>query len=485
MYKTRINAWKLHKNLKKKEKDNLVKNLKKVDENYLARKVPQTCIGHPIVFKGRPVQPHKLIRYCKDNNLPLPANLQKASFPSQGCGGKSAPQTNSWPNSIANDLRRLFAPPTSPQPSVALYGDVKTTETILWNVEIYLKNYFDSGLGTYYFEVVPAPKNREEAIGKSARLVLNKEALLNSLDPSNIYVGIMNVGYEMNVGLIKPAFRTLDEVLDQVHGLLQEEAPGLLPYLLIVLIEHGRCSTNLDRQTTQFILRMANQVLGDTHSITVILNLIGMLGSLGDQCFVWRAVLEVFGKHFQDLEVSELFYRPSQAYLELLQRADMLEEGIIYMETLYAHRGQTKFAQIDYFVDYGYLLRRKGRNREAEAHFRRCVELCKEVESDILAGQLLDHDRQLIRIQNQMCYCRSRLADILEDKGRTDEAIVLWRQAVESSLAQWSYDPVACQIDVALFEDILTRHEYTVELAALREHFPFLLDRRKIPKEMM
>jgi hypothetical protein len=294
MYKARVNIWNLHKNLKKAEKASLLQKVRQIKGVNLT------------LFRGRPVPMHRLVRYCKENNVPT-ENLKIAPLRKRQRLLESPSDSGSHTASAESGLQSLFRSPHQPSPSIAVYGDTRTTEVIIWNTEAYLNYYFTTGPGTLYYEVKPAAVAGKELPATSLVLVKNERAWEDVVNPRTMYHHMIEAVWALKAGFIDSAFKALDKGYDLVQVLFKQQAPTLLSYLFLLFVSMLNDNSIFMRNVRQFILDMAATVNGGTHPRSIILNSLYTVSSTADKFYAWRAVVDALTESFVKLEDSNRF----------------------------------------------------------------------------------------------------------------------------------------------------------------------------------
>jgi tetratricopeptide (TPR) repeat protein len=459
---------------------NLHKNLKKAEKATLIRKVRQTRRADQLLFKGRPVQMHRLLRYCKENKIPLQI-LDTATPRNRQQRLQSPHDASSRASSAALELQSLFRSPSQPSQPVVMYGDMRTSEVIIWNTESYLNSYFTTGLGTRYFkvEVNPTVTPREEVPGQSLLLVRNEGAWDGVVEPVKMYNHIFDAICALKGGFIEPAFEAIDKAYCLVQILFEQEAPTLLPFLIYIFFYQVKGDTNFARNVRQFILDMAKTVIGHAHPLSRILTSLCTVASTNCKFFVWRIVCDALRKVFAALEDSEALTYVRLLYVYALRNSGFAKEGEHYLDLLY---GNVEEHNPEYIAQKAAFSKKQGKYMEAEIQYRKCLELLKEAESEILANGTHSSSFEW---SFELNTCRRGLADVLELTGRIDESkAIRWRN-LQLVSATWGPDSVDIQIAGSCFDEFLTANGYIEESTALRAQYPSILQQNKLPPESL
>ncbi|KAF7508934.1 hypothetical protein GJ744_008490 [Endocarpon pusillum] len=461
MYKGRINTWNLHKNLKKVEKATLI------------RRVRQTGRANPPLFKGRPVQMHRLVRYCKENKVPT-SGLEAVVHRGGQRRLASPVDVSSGAESEAHSLQSLFRTPSQPARPITIHGDMRTAELIVWNSEVYFTEYFTSGLGTYYYR----PKLTIAALSgrptQNSVLTKNEEAWDGVVNALSVAHHITDAFWALQSGFAQSAFTAVNEALDLLETLFKQQSPTLLQYLINVLETEARGDSDLAKRVRQFITDMGTTVLGSAHPLSVILNSLCTISSTIGEMYAWRAVTDSFNKFFAVLEAPDTLFNLCLCYVDGLKARGWVQEAQDYLEVMYAPEGKIEEHNVTYIGQRAHLLRKQHKFIEAEVEYRKCLELLEWAERDILANGLhsgLQNGRSYIRT------CQSGLARVLKHMGRIDEAQAMYRREVEFVCAAYGPDSIDIQIATSTFDDFLVKNGYIEESTALRAQYPFLLRR--------
>ena len=469
MYKGRINAWNLHKNLKKAEKATLI------------RKVRQKRGASPLLFKGRPVPMHRLVRYCKEDRI-LTGGLEEMV---RGEGQRPLAlrvDASSCAEPAAHDLQSLFGAPAHPIRPIAIHGDMRTVEIIILNTDIYLNFYFATGPGTRYFiaeETVAGPQNLP---GESLVLIKNEDVWAGVMEPSRMNRHISDAMEALHWGYTDSAFQVIEKATSLVQVLLEQQVPTLLAHLFSALVCRTKDHSHIARNVRQFILDMAAIVLGRTHPLSVIISSLCTLSSTRDKLCVWYALTEAFSKRLGALKNSTMLVVIRWSYCYALGEEGLTEEAQEYLEVVFSTKERNEEQKLEYISARAVLLRKQRKYMEAESECRKCLELLKGIEDDILA-----HRTNLeVTYRRQYLYgCLYGLAYILEAMQRIEEAKAMGWRFLEFSCAAYGPDSVDTAIAGSYHHDFLTRHGYIEESVALRAQYPFLVNRKKLPPESL
>lgn len=468
MYKARAKAWNLRKNITKAERPSLI------------RKVRQPRRTDQVLYGGRPVL-HRLLRYCKEKNLSL-GDLEKVTSSNQQQRSGSPLDANDRVESGGLALQSLFRCPSQPSRPIALYGDMTTAEVIIWNTNYYLNFYFTEGHGTRYFQPKPTVARCKGPPAKSPVLVRNQEAWGDLVEPTNIIEHIFDALANSKAGFIDLAFEAMNKAYGLTRILLKQQAPNLLPYFIEILVNRRIATSNLARNIRHFILNMAATVLGAEHPLSIIVRLFCLLPSTVAHMFVWRAVTDAFSKPLSVLEDSKLLRNTRWTYYFGLRKRGSVEEAQDYLSVLFGTDRNAKEQDLEFLIQEGRLLEMRYKYMEAETQYRKCLQLLKKEEREILAD---GPDSSSIKWRAMVYGCLRGLAGILESTERIDEAKAAWWREFDFVCAAWGHNSTHAQVMGAHLDDFLNGHGYIEESTALRARFPCLLRRTLLPPESL
>lgn len=236
MYKDRITKWDLQKNLKKAEKAKRIQKLR------------QTGHEDQLLRNGRLIV-HRLKRHCKENKISLEVletitrNVENGKWTSFG-------DVNQCTEAGALCLQSLFRSSTELSPPVALYGEVRTAEFVIWNAENYLNSYFTDGPGTRYFKVDPTAAAHKGLPSQSLLLVRSREAWNEVWEPRVLFNRVSYALEALDCGFLSSAVAKMDQAFALVEVLFRQAEPTLLSYLLAIVIAQTSHDSNLARKIT-------------------------------------------------------------------------------------------------------------------------------------------------------------------------------------------------------------------------------------------
>lgn len=461
MYKQRINDWDLHKNLKKAEKATLV------------RRWRQTGGADPPIFNGRLVEVHKLVRFCKDNHVP--AGDQELSAPRKRQRRLECPvDAKIFVESAPHNLQWLLRSPAEPIKPIALDGSIRNAELIIWNTQNYLSAYFTTGPGNRYFNV-------DSSVQPPVR-VKNKAAWEDVGGAFSMYDLVFDAFLALEQGFVHSAFEAIGKANTLLEVILEQQEPSFLAFLFATLLECTNRRSQLARKMQDFILEMVRAVLGDAHPITMIAQKFCMLSSAAEKGFVWGAATVALHKSFGALEDSKPLKDTQRTYFNGLQRLGLISEAQTYLDVLFFNDEEGKENNPNYIYKMGRLLYSLHKYVEAEIQFRKCLELLKDSEHEILAGTT---NFSFLRWQDEITGFRYVLAIISERAERIDEAKVMRWRAVEFVSAAFGHDHIVTQAYRSELDEFLTRHGYEEQRAALRAQYPWLLLHQKLPPDSL
>ena len=468
MYKARINAWNLHKNLKKAQKATLV------------RKVRQRGGVEKRLPNGRPLMP-RLLRYCRENKVELRA-IGATTSSNRQRRVNSLLDASSHADATALKVQSLFRPPFQPSRPIAMYGDMRNAEAIIWYTETYLGSYLTSGPGTLYYQVAPvepAPKNRT---AKSLIWTRNESAWSNVVPAETVKDHVFDAMEALKWGFTESAFEAINKAHELLPALFKQQTPQLLCYLIEILTIEAGGKSNFAQKLRQFILDMAATVLGAAHPLPMITNMLCTFLSTADQLRVRRAVIDRCDGFFGVVEDSGMSQTFRWCYFRELQEEGLILEARDYLEEVFGADGVLREQNTEYVGVKACCLRRQGKHVEADFQYRRCLEFLKKAEDDIMAhGRNSTCLDQRFNIDEYLY----GLAKSLEHTDRIDEAkVMLWR-GFEFACAAFGPDGVGAQIAGAGLNRFLIRHGYLEQSATLRAQHPRILRRKKLPPKCL
>lgn len=467
MYKARISAWKLHKNLKKAEKAVWV------------QKIRQTGAGGQLIYNGRPVE-HRLRRFCKENRVPA-GPLREITRHYRDRRRRAPIAVSSRIESATFDLHSFFQSPSQPAPPIALYGDIRFAEEIVRNVDIYMNFYFTSGLGTWYYKVDPTVPARNELTLQSQVLIKNQEAWRDIVRPETVIRQLDNALYAFRNGFIETAFQESHKALDLVKTILEQQTPTLISYFFAFFTSYRTYNTSqFEQNISQFLIDMASNVLGKTHPMMEVINHLYMLSGLVEKCSVWRAATDVLEHSFRCLKDDEPVRITQWWYGSGIRAAGLITEAQDYLDVICGPNGTIQEQKPRYMGRKACFLAIQRKYLEAEIQLRECLELLEEDEFDILAE---GSDSDWLGWCGEIHGGLFHLAETLENTDRVDEAKAMWWRVIEFGFVVFGPEGVETRIFGSTFDKFLTWHGAMEERAVLRAQCPWLLSRKEIPKE--
>jgi tetratricopeptide (TPR) repeat protein len=468
MYKARINAWNLHKNLKKAQKATLI------------QKARQRSGVERLLPNGRPLMP-RLLRYCRENKVEIQAieaatsrNQQRRVNPSLGSSSRE--------DAAALEVWSLFRSSSQPSQPIAMYGDMRNAETIIWHTEVYLNLYLTNGPGTLYYQMDPIEAARENSTAQSLVWTRNESAWSCVIDVDIVHYHVCDAMRALKWGFTESAFEEINKACVLLPVLFKEQTPHLLPTLISILVDKAGGDSNFARNVRQFIIDMAAKVLGAAHPISMITNMLCTFSSMADRLYAWRAVADSFGRGFRVVEDSIVTRNICWRYYCGLLNEDLIREAQEYLDVMYSADGDLREQDPEYLTEKASWLYKQGEYVKAGSLCRRCLELLKEAEHDIMV-----HGRNstFLGKRSDITHCLYGLAYSLEDTERIDEAKVMFRRTFEFDSAALGPDSVEAVVSGADLDDFLIRHGYLEESATLRAQYPRLLSRNMLPPECL
>jgi tetratricopeptide (TPR) repeat protein len=468
MYKARINAWNLHKNLKKAQKATLF------------RKVRQGGGVEKLLPNGRPLMP-RLMRYYRENKVELRA-IEAATSTNRRRRANSLLDAVSHADAAAFKVQSLFRPPYQPSWPIVMYGDIRTAEAIKWYTETYLDSYLRTGPGTLYYQVVPVKAAPKKCTAQSLVWTRNESAWSSVVCIGTLTNHVVDAIQALKWGFTESAFEAIDEAHDLLPLLFRQQTPSLLSGLIDILATQVGGDSSFAQKLRQFILDMAATVLGTAHPLTMITKMLCTVSSTADQLRVWRAVTDSYDRFFGVVEDFESSGKIRWNYYLGLWHEGLILEAQDYLEVIDTADGVLREQDTVYLTEKAECLREQGRYVEADFQYGRCLELLKEAEDDILAhGRNSTFLPERIEIDN----CLHGLARVLAVTGKIDEAKAMYWRTFEFVCAAFGADGVDAQIAGADLDDFLIAYEYLEESASLRAQHPRILLRNELPPECL
>jgi hypothetical protein len=468
MYKARINAWNIHKNLKKAQKATLI------------RKVRQRGGVEKLLPNGRPLMP-RLLRYCRENKVELRA-IEAATYSNRRRRVNSPLDASTHADAAALKVQSLFRPPSQPSRPIAMYGDIRNAESIIWYTETYLDSYLTTGPGTLYYQVATVKAAPKKSTAQSLVWTRNESAWSSIVMTSTLFNRVVDAMEALRGGFTESAFEAVDEAHDLLPLFFRQQTPSLLSALINILATQVGGDSSFAQKLRQFILDMAATVLGTAHPLTMITNMLCTFLSTADQFLVWRAVTDSYDRFFGVVEDSETSKKIRWNYFLGLSEEGLILEAQDYLEVIDTADGVLREQDTGYLSEKAECLRKQGRYVEADFQYGRCLELLKEAEDDIMA-----HGRNSTffykRFETDKCLFG--LARALENTERIDEAKVMYWRAFDFDCAAFGADSVHAQITGAELDDFLIYYGYLAESVMLRAQYPPLLRRNKLPPECL
>jgi tetratricopeptide (TPR) repeat protein len=467
MYKTRINAWNLHKNLKKAQKATLVRKVRPKDG------VEQ------LLPNGRPLMP-RLLRYCRENKFELraigaatPTNRQRRmnSILASNHAGTAALEGQS--------LLRLVSQPSHP---IAMYGDMRNAEAIIWYTEAYLDSYLTTGPGTLYYQLVPVEPASENGTAQSLTWTRNESVWSNVENTVGLIDHVADAMLALKWGFSETAFEAVGKAQDLLQPLFKQQAPRLITDLIDILAVRALGDSKFARNFRKFIFDMAATVLGTAHPLSMIISILCTFSSMADQLRVWRVVTDSYDRLLSVVKESGTSESIRWGYFWGLREGNLIHEAQDYLEVMFSGHGVLREQNAQYISQKADLLRMQGKYMEADFQYRRCLELLKDAENDIMA-----HGRNSTFLDEwcEIDYCLYGLAHSLKNTDRIDEAKPMYWRCFKFNCAASGPDSVDAQIAGADLDDFLIGHGYLEESATLRAQCPALLRRNEIPPECL
>ncbi|KAF7512262.1 hypothetical protein GJ744_001830 [Endocarpon pusillum] len=465
MYKTRINSWGLHKNVKKAEKEDLLRQVR-----HGTRKDQLLRHGRPII--------HRLQRYCKENNVP-PELSKIILYQARNARSGSHSAVITPVDSARRDELSLLYNSSQPCPPIALRGSIRAAEEIMWEIQLYLRDYFETGPGALYYKAKPNIGAHQADPIQTVVRVRNEEAWDGIVDASILYEHIEDASWALQEGFVETAFRSLAGASALFKTVLQQEEPKLIACLIGILTILEKYRFTALQMIWNDILQMATVVLTDAHPINRMMHRLCTLTTAREKSHVWRAVTDALGESFRLLEDSSPLDDAHDTCLQGLRRLGVIDEAENYLDVVYSARNENVEQHTEYIEDKAYLLYRKGNYVEAEVQYKECLRLLEGAEQDILIeGAVSDSWVWSFCKRNSL----RGLAFTFEEMGKIDDAKDMYGRALEFFATTVGPDNTETLTFGCRYEEFLTDHGFMEESRELRARWPCLLDRVEIPR---
>lgn len=367
MYKKRIHDWNIQKNYKKADKAAIVRDLKILLEYRDDEALPDDMDFDGLMYKGRPVKTHLLVRHLRENRSP---NNRRGLAPNEG------PSTRT-----SQADRRVTQRSASPARLITEYGQRKNVEMLLLN-------------GTRHMDSYVARRNMDghlplhESTGFTQKL--ESAMLLESQ------------------GHISTAFGVVNNALDDVHSLVSKQHPNIFIRLFDIF---GRQESGLMRSAQGFFMEMVRAVLGAEHPVTIARALIMTITDEDAKTFFWW--------RFNEMLREKLGPEDSAAYkaclwrLSTLRRQERYEEALRDLDIML---GRGWIAKSEYFFWQGQMLASLQNYGEAEAKLLAALAECvsPDMHKQNLALKVLDELKDVHNSRSQFIAARDCHARCVE-----------------------------------------------------------------------
>lgn len=379
-------------------------------------------------------------------------------------------------------MQSLFQPPTEPSQHVEFYGDTKTAEIFIWNTSAYFSSYFITGPGTRYYKVRWTRAASNDLPVQCPILDINEQGWDGVVQPYILHNHVYAASNALEKGLANSAFIAMHKAQSLLSTLFQQQAPGLLAALIGTLVDLLEQNSQLAKVALQFIVDMALTMLPPTHPLSMIISAFIALPFTTDRMSVWRIMTDVHSKSFAFVQDPAPTEMAGWRYFDGLMRMGHLKEAEDCLDRLFHADRNVKEEDPEYLSEKGIILYEQHQYMEAEIHLRKCLDLTRHVEEQVLAK---------ITESGWSNWCKCivislyGLANVLESMDKVEEAKAIWWRRIEFCCAAWGPDDVDTQVAGSDFEDFLLQHDYIEESAALRARFPCLLQQNKLPPECL
>jgi tetratricopeptide (TPR) repeat protein len=463
MYKGRINAWKLRKNLNKDEKATMIRKMRH------GKPINQTLPNR------RPIL-HRLVRYCKENRV-SPATL---AMNSRDRHSTTPCNTEAHITSAPPELQSRFKPAFQPAQPIALHGSIRAVEIIIQNIDIYVNHYFAEGPGTRYYKKKLLGDTDPRSHRQAFVLVKDEQAWQGVLDPVDVVNSMRNADDAISIGFIESGFRGLGNAVDLIKTLFTQQNPELIGNLFVIFFRHFPDATNLARKIRRLFIEMASIVLGSEHPLSIVVTQLSTLSNVAEKSYVWRTLSDVLTTPFSLLEDNTPLCSTKWDCINGLTDLGALGEASDYLDMIVLAKGELEKSPT-YLLSKGYLLHKQGKYLESKILHQESLENWKDHEQDILAA---GKDCESMELFYVIGNCIFYLAIALEDLHEIEQAKALRRRAFDLCCKARGPDTADSQITGSLFDKFLTHHGYFEERDELRAEYPALLDRKEIPQEL-
>lgn len=447
MYKSRIKAWKLSKNLKKVEKESMIQNAQQ---------------GKPIsktLPNGQPYL-HRLVRHCKENNISLPALAMNAvsNTPLNSDGRISSGRP---------ELQSLFEPAFQASRPIALYGSIRAVEIAIHNIESYMNSYLTEGHGSHYYKKKFLADTGQGSGNQTFVLVKDVEALRDLLNPCHVAVSMAVAHRTLEAGFVESAFRMLNQALDCVKTLFNQNSPLLICTIFMVLYIPSAQNSEVTRKVRDLVRKMASTLLGSAHPLSIIVNQAITLTSAVEKCHLLCAFSKVITTLSGLLEDHEMISAVDFFYVDLLLSLKSLDEAGYDLESLYGWAlSQNDFERL---MQKGVLLYNQRKYAESSRLLQRCLEVLRDNEEDLFAAGT---DSESIGYFELICNCICFLAHGLEAMGEIEDAKATWRRVFVLACKVQGPDRTEAQMVGLRFDCFLRNYGFYEESGALRAECP-------------
>lgn len=458
MYKTRINDWNIHKNLKMVQKAEMVETAKHMGAQY-----------QPL-HHNRPVQ-HRLTRFCRENQSAQrqPGAGRKPARGRRLDRGRSTAMTlQSLPGAAAQNPRLI-----SPR------GDARGIEEIVWNAGVYLDSYFTIGPGTRYYKASPSLATPCAQPQQSRALVRDEQAWRDVTEPYDLYNSLLDVIFLLRRGFVDPAFATAAKLNDLVQTVLQQQSPDLMTCIFSLFTEQRIVNLNIGKKFQLFVTNMAAIVLGKTHPITNVLRKLCTLESATQRCRVWCAVTDASVESFERLETPDVIRDMRMRYCFGLEDQGLVRQAEVVLDKIFAASGEMDRYTLEFTRQKARLLKKQEKYLEAEAELVNAVQMLQVHEQDILTHGKQSTSRYWRFNIDHLLF---DLAVLLRQRNRAEEAKTMFWRVMEFDIASFGADHRETVLTGSNFEDFLMDEGFEDDRETLRAKCPELRGRKIIPE---
>ena len=370
MYKTKINAWNIHKNYKKADKAAIIRDFKRLMATTNNDVLPDEIECDEFTYKGRPVKMHCLIRYLKEKKI----------------DASDSANADIEDNAVAlfNEAVSAINNTESPETLVSEVGDFRNTEILLMGAANFMDSYITN------IRTKPTPyKHQSRGFTQQMDTVMILESQ----------------------GRLRRAVSLMNEALDGVVDIVSEQYPTIFSRMFhLFLFEQSK--SMLMQSAQRHVMEMANVVLGPEHPVVQACTIIPKLGSEEARLQAWKSFLNVYVDWLKRSIARQQLgsddptaLRGHLARIAALGRLGMFEEALSDLDSSIK---QKLLSQSEYLFRRGQMLIGLGRYQEAECKLNEALELGSHEEQNAtqFIVKVLDPLAQVLELQDQHAAAR-------------------------------------------------------------------------------